>query len=90
LKVNDRDVAKAALMEKLISAAKTPSKGITIREAAGFLVDAKLYSGENAFHADRAAVHFARGLLTDLYKYRKVKKIERSARRGGDIYYLPT
>lgn len=88
--MNCRKTALSAILKKLQSAQNTPGRGITVREAAFFLVDNNLYNGDKAFHADRAAIHFARGILEHLYNYRKVKKIERSAKYGGHLYYLPS
>lgn len=61
--------------------------GMTIRQLAVCLTSEGLYSGQ-AFHADRAAVSYARSIFKALTRAGKVKVFERSVARGGDLYRL--
>ena len=77
-----REQAKQRTLELL-----GESDGMTIRQTAACLTNEGLYSGQ-AFHADRAALSYARSILKALVRIGKVKVIERSVSRGGDLYRL--
>lgn len=79
---NDRAAAKARALELMAERA-----GVTVRQFATCLVDEGMYTGE-AFHAQRAAVSYARSILRDLVKSRRVRVIERTVSTGGDLYLV--